>query len=114
MSLTHMETRELKMLEGIGAALSHGGKTLKEVGFRREFRINVLAIHRQGVNLKADFNSVKLAFGDTLFMEGPGCLQSPQEAERLCQFVGAAEVKVNTRKVWIGVGIAAALSSVPP
>ena len=110
MSLTHMETRELKMLEGIVGPRSHMvGKTLKEVGFRREFRINVLAIHRQGVNLKADFNSVKLAFGDTLFMEGPpDAFNRLKKQKDFVSLSEAAEVKVNTRKVWIGVGIAAA------
>ena len=110
MSLTHMETREMKMLEGIVGPHSHMvGKTLKEVGFRREFRINVLAIHRQGVNLKADFNSVKLAFGDTLFMEGPpDAFNRLKKQKDFVSLSEAAEVKVNTRKVWIGVGIAAA------
>jgi di/tricarboxylate transporter len=110
MSLTHMETRELKMLEGIvGPRSNMVGKTLKQVGFRRNFGINVLAIHRQGVNLKADFNSVKLAFGDTLFMEGPpDAFNRLKKQKDFVSLSEAPEMKVNPKKVWIGVGIAAA------
>lgn len=110
LNLTELETRELKMLEGIiGPRSNMVGKTLKEVGFRRHYGIHVLAIHRQGENLKKDFNSLKLAFGDTLFMEGP-----PEAFGRLKQqndFVSiseAPEVKVNPKKVWIGAAIALA------
>jgi len=110
LNLTQLETRDLKMIEGIvGPQSEMVGKTLKQIGFRRNHGINVLAIHRQGVNLKDDFNSVKLAFGDTLFMEGP-----PDAFARLMKqkdFVSISdtpETRVDTRKVWIGVGIAAA------
>ncbi|MDF2374984.1 MAG: SLC13 family permease [Verrucomicrobiales bacterium] len=110
LNLTELETRELKMIEGIIGPRSHMvGKTLKQIGFRRNYGINVLAIHRQGVNLKADFKTMKLAFGDTLFMEGP-----PEAFSRLQQqrdFVSISdtpELKVNARKVWVGVGIALA------
>lgn len=109
LNLTAMETRELTMHEGIiGPQSTMVGKTLREVGFRRNFGINVLAIHRQGVNLRKDFDSVKLAFGDTLFMEG-----TPESFARLRgqrDFVSLSEAPqttVQSRKVWIGAGIAA-------
>ena len=69
----------------------------------------MLAIHRHGVNLKADFNTVKLAFGDTLFMEGPPDAFGRVQAQK--DFVSISdtpELKVNKKKVWIGVGIALA------
>ncbi|MEM7602916.1 MAG: SLC13 family permease, partial [Verrucomicrobiota bacterium] len=110
LNLTQLETRELKMIEGIiGPRSDMVGKTLKQIGFRRNFGINVLAIHRQGVNLKADFNTIKLAFGDTLFMEGPPEAFSRLQNQR--DFVSISdtpELKVNKKKVWIGVGIALA------
>ena len=98
------------MLEGIvGPRSTMVGKTLQEVGFRRNFGINVLAIHRQGENLQKDFNSVKLAFGDTLFMEGPpeafSRLQSQKDFVSISE---SPEITVNPKKVWIGAAIALA------
>ena len=110
MQLNELETRELKLIEGIiGPRSRMVGRTLKQIGFRRNHGINVMAIHRQGVNLKKDFNRLKLAFGDTLLMEGP-----PESFNRLQQrkdFISLTdppEVKINPTKVWVGVGIAMA------
>lgn len=110
LNLTQLETRELKMLEGIvGPNSTMVGKTLREIGFRRNYGINVLAIHRQGVNLKDDFNSVKLHFGDTLFMEGPPDAFSRLKKQKdFVSLSDAREVEVNPKKVWVGVGIALA------
>lgn len=110
LNLTQLETRELKMLEGIiGPRSKMVGKTLKEVGFRRNFGINVLAIHRQGVNLQKDFNSVTLAFGDTLFMEGPpDAFSRLQNQKDFVSISESPELTVNSKKVWIGAGIALA------
>lgn len=106
--LTPLETREIKMLEGIvGPNSSLVGRTLKEIGFRRNYGINVMAIHRQGVNLRDDFNSVKLTFGDTLFMEGP-----PEAFQRLQgqrDFVSISDtptVTIVTKKAWVATAIA--------
>ncbi|MDF1862286.1 MAG: SLC13 family permease [Verrucomicrobiales bacterium] len=110
LNLTQLETRELKLLEGIiGPRSNMVGKTLQEVGFRRNYGINVLAIHRQGVNLNKDFNSVKLAFGDTLFMEGPPeAFSRLQKQKDFVSISDSPEIKVHSKKVWIGVGIALA------
>lgn len=110
LNLTELETRDLKMIEGIiGPRSEMVGKTLQEIGFRRNLGINVLAIHRQGVNLQDDFNTVRLAFGDTLFMEGPSEAFSRLKNQR--DFVSISdtpELKVNRKKVWIGAAIALA------
>tara|TARA_R110000850_G_scaffold176981_2_gene302877 strand:- start:1361 stop:3229 length:1869 start_codon:yes stop_codon:yes gene_type:complete len=110
LNLTELETRDLKMLEGIvGPRSNLVGRTLKQIGFRRNYGINVLAIHRQGVNLKADFNTVRLAFGDTLFMEGPPDAFNQLKQQRdFVSLSDAPEVQVNSKKVWIGVSIALA------
>ncbi|MEX2577823.1 MAG: SLC13 family permease [Verrucomicrobiales bacterium] len=110
LNLTQLETRDLKMLEGIvGPNSRMVGKTLKEIGFRRNFGINVLAIHRQGTNLKKDFNTVKLAFGDTLFMEGPpDAFARLQKEKDFVSISDTPEPTVHKKKVWIGVGIALA------
>lgn len=106
--LTPLETREIKMLEGIvGPNSSMVGKTLMEIGFRRNYGINVMAIHRQGVNLRDDFHSVKLTFGDTLFMEGPPEAFNRLQGQR--DFVSISDtptVTIVTKKAWVATGIA--------
>ncbi len=110
LSLTQVETRELKLLEGIiGPRSQMVGKTLKEIGFRRNFGINVLAIHRQGENLKEFIHTVKLSFGDTLFMEvEPDAFRRLQEQKDFVSISETPELIVDRKKVWIGLGVAVA------
>jgi di/tricarboxylate transporter len=107
LSLTRVETRELKLLEGIlGPRSEMVGRTLKEIGFRRNYGINVLAIHRQGVNLHDSLNQVRLAFGDTLFMEGePDAFRRLQEQKDFVSLSEAPGMVIDRRKVWVGLGI---------
>lgn len=46
------------------------GKTVKQINFRQRFGALILAIHRQGVNIRQNFEQVRLRFGDTLLLEG--------------------------------------------
>lgn len=46
------------------------GQTLGEIKFRQRYRMIVLAIHRRGVNLRNEFETQPLEFGDTLLMMG--------------------------------------------
>ena len=110
LSLTQVETRELKLLEGIiGPRSQMVGKSLKEIGFRKNYGINVLAIHRQGVNLHDSLNKVTLAFGDTLFMEGePDTFKRLQVQKDFVSISETPDLIVDKKKVWIGVGIAMA------
>ncbi len=110
LQITQVETRELKLLEGIiGPRSQMVGKTLKEIGFRRNFGINVLAIHRQGVNLHDSLNKVRLAFGDTLFMEGePETFRRLQEQKDFVSLSETSEPLIERKKVRLGVGIALA------
>lgn len=55
----------------IGPRSSLIGRSVRDVNFRRRFGVLVLAVHRQGVNLREDFADVKLHYGDTLLVEGP-------------------------------------------
>lgn len=107
LSLTRVETRELKLLEGIlGPRSEMVGRTLKEIGFRRNYGINVLAIHRQGVNLHDSLNQVRLAFGDTLFMEGePDAFRRLQEQKDFVSLSEAPGMVIDRGKVWVGLGI---------
>lgn len=46
------------------------GHSIRQADFRRRHGVLVLAVHRQGVNLREDFSSVPLHYGDTLLVEG--------------------------------------------
>ncbi len=55
----------------IGPRSSLVGRSVRAANFRRRYGVLVLAVHRQGVNLREDFAEVKLRYGDTLLVEGP-------------------------------------------
>jgi di/tricarboxylate transporter len=46
------------------------GKTIDEVNFRQQFRVVLLAVHRNGVNLRDSLNELRLKEGDTLLLMG--------------------------------------------
>jgi len=52
----------------IGADSPLNGRTLREVGFRQEYRAAVLALHRSGERLQAKMGAVVLKPGDTLIL----------------------------------------------
>ncbi len=47
------------------------GFRLNDLNFRRLYGVYILAVHRQGADLRSDFGSVRLRAGDTLMLEGP-------------------------------------------
>ena len=69
--LKELEKRQLKLMEGIvGPHSTLVGRTLKDLRFRQRFGVQILAIHRQGQDLRADFGDVRLHFGDVLLIQG--------------------------------------------
>lgn len=72
LGLVNLELREARILEGIiGPHSSMIGKSLSQMNFRQKYGAIILAVHRQGENLQTNFKNLKLAFGDTLLVEGP-------------------------------------------
>ncbi|MEM9016093.1 MAG: SLC13 family permease, partial [Verrucomicrobiota bacterium] len=72
LGLDHVRTESAVLMEGIVGPTSRLiGNSLKELNFRQRFGVVILAVHRRGVNLRNRFEDVKLAFGDTLLVEGP-------------------------------------------
>ena len=64
--------REAVLMEGIiGSRSGFVGKSLRELNFRQRYGVLILAVHRQGENLRENFEDVRLAFGDTLLVQGP-------------------------------------------
>ncbi len=67
-----VRTESAVLMEGIvGPESRMVGHSLSELNFRQRFGVLILAVHRRGVNLRDRFENVKLAFGDSLLIEGP-------------------------------------------
>jgi di/tricarboxylate transporter len=60
------------VMEGIvGPHSRFVGYRLADLNLRRQYSVYILAVHRQGENLGGNFDQIRLAFGDTILMEGP-------------------------------------------
>lgn len=72
LGIEESEPREAVLMEGIiGSRSIFVGKTLREMNFSQRYGVLILAVHRQGENLRENFEDVRLAFGDTLLVQGP-------------------------------------------
>ncbi|MGB1936320.1 MAG: SLC13 family permease [Akkermansiaceae bacterium] len=70
--LEDIRTESALLMEGIiGPESTMTGKSLKELRFRQRFGVLILAVHRRGRSLQDRFEDEKLAFGDTLLVQGP-------------------------------------------
>lgn len=59
------------IVEGvIGPRSSLAGCTIREINFRQRFRMVLLALHRRGMNLRDQLETVELERGDTLLLMG--------------------------------------------
>lgn len=54
----------------IGPDSNLDGQVLASINFRQRYRMVPLAVHRQGENLRSDFDRIPLAHGDTLLLLG--------------------------------------------
>jgi di/tricarboxylate transporter len=72
LGLESIGERKAILMEGIiGSRSTFLGKTLRDLNFRQRYGVLILAVHRQGENLRENFEDVQLAFGDTLLVQGP-------------------------------------------
>lgn len=71
LGLEHINAHEGLIVEGIlGPNSEILGKSLEQVNFRQRYRLVVLAIHRNGRNLRDQLGTLRLEFGDTLLLLG--------------------------------------------
>lgn len=92
LGLEDVRTESAVMMEGIiGPDSTLAGKSLKELNFRQRFGVIIVAVHRRGRNLRERFEDVKLAFGDTLLVQGPA--RRMQQLFELKDFVNLSEPK---------------------
>lgn len=95
LGLVDLELREARLLEGvIGPYSSMIGKTIAEMNFRQRYGAIILAVHRQGQNLQNKFENLRLAFGDTLLVEGP--IEGISRLREEKDFVSLTEPKQRT------------------
>ncbi|MEM0966941.1 MAG: SLC13 family permease [Verrucomicrobiota bacterium] len=70
--LEPISARQASIVEAMVAPNSpFVGRTIAATNFRQRFRTLILAVHREGRNLNADFQRTILAPGDTLLLLGP-------------------------------------------
>jgi di/tricarboxylate transporter len=68
--------QEISRSEGIIAEAVLGpdselvGKAIADVNFRQRYRLTALAVHRRGLNLHKNYDTVRLNYGDTLLLLG--------------------------------------------
>jgi di/tricarboxylate transporter len=92
LGLEDVRTESAVMMEGIiGPDSSLAGKSLKELNFRQRFGVIIVAVHRRGKNLRERFEDVKLAFGDTILVQGPA--RRMQQLFELKDFINLSEPK---------------------
>lgn len=71
LGLEPLENRQAVIVEAIlGPNAPLIGQSLRKADIRGRFGTLVLAMHRQGVNLRSKFEDLPLAFGDVLLIEG--------------------------------------------
>lgn len=64
--------REVRLVEAIiGPSSPMLGRTIRDLGLRRNYGVVAVALHRRGQNLLENFQQIPLEFGDTLLIEGP-------------------------------------------
>lgn len=69
--LSHVQTEKAVLTEAVVTPKSRiAGCSLVELNFRQQHGVIILAVHRQGENLRENFEHMKLEAGDTLLIEG--------------------------------------------
>ncbi|MFO1039184.1 MAG: SLC13 family permease [Geminicoccaceae bacterium] len=91
------------VMEGIvGPQSRFVGHRLADLNLRRLYGVYILAVHRQNENLRSNFDRVRLAFGDTLLLEGPPeGLRQLFEQGALVSLSEPAEKSLRRDKAWL-------------
>lgn len=95
LGLSYVHTEKAVIMEGmIGPKSSFVGQSLRELNFRQQYGLIVLAVHRHGENLRDNFEKVHMEVGDTLLLEGSAERMKQLFAERA--FVNLSQPKQQT------------------
>ncbi len=109
LGLEEISTESAVLMEGIvGPESDLVGYSLRELNFRQRFGVIILAVHRRGVNLREQFEKVKLEFGDSLLVQGPAGKMAQLFEQR--DFINLSEPKhTSLRRVKAPFALAAIL-----
>jgi len=101
--------REVRMVEAIiGPDSPMLGKTIADLGLRRNFGVMAVALHRQGHNLLDQFATIPLEFGDTVLFEGPEAnLARLREEDDFLSLNESTHKPFRTSKAAIAIGVMA-------
>jgi di/tricarboxylate transporter len=93
------------VMEGIvGPQSRFVGYRLADLNLRRQYSVYILAVHRHGENLGGNFDQVRLAFGDTVLMEGPPAgLKRLFEQGALVSLTDPAEQPLRRDRSWLAI-----------
>ncbi|MFO1127167.1 MAG: SLC13 family permease [Rhodospirillales bacterium] len=104
-------SRGVRMVEGIvGPRSSLVGQRVADLNLRRLYDTYIFAIHRQSESLHTNFENLRLQFGDTLLLEGPG--ESLKRLFDRQELINLTEVTVRPfrrNKAWIAVAATTAV-----
>jgi di/tricarboxylate transporter len=105
-ALEPIATQNTAVMEGIvGPHSRFVGYRLADLNLRRQYSVYILAVHRQGENLGGNFDQVRLAFGDTVLMEGPPSgLRRLFEQGALVSLAEPAEQPMRRGRGWLAIG----------
>ena len=98
-------TRDVRMMEGIiGPHSSLVGQRVSDLNLRRLYDTYILAIHRQNENLHTNFDQVRLQFGDTLLLEGPGAgLKRLFDRQELVNLTEVTALPFRRNRAWLAI-----------
>ncbi len=107
LGLETLGTQKAAIMESvIGPNSEMIGRTIRQINFRQRFGILILAVHREGHNLRRKFENIRLNFGDTILMEGPESAFEKLRADRNFLLLTAPVEKVTRRgRMWLSIGI---------
>jgi len=108
--LEPISARQASIVEAMVAPNSPiSGMTISEMNFRQRFRTLVLAVHREGKNLSADFQKTIITQGDTLLLLGPDESLEALRRSRELVLLDQATLPADTRrkKAPIAIGVLA-------
>ncbi len=103
LGLSYARTERAVLMEGmVGPQSKFAGQTLQDMNFRQQFGLLILAIHRQGENLRTNFENVRLQFGDTLLLEGsPERMRELFEERDLINLTAPKHNPLRKNKAWL-------------
>lgn len=106
-----LSTRRSVVVEGIvGPRSGFVNHRLGEFNLRRRYGVYIIAVHRQGENLRTAFDEVRVSVGDTLLIEGPeDGIRRLVESGDLMNLTRPEHRPIRRDKAWIAVAVVVAV-----